>query len=70
MGVKATNEDGEVINADEAALAFAYGATGYQGALTDRSIIYTSHVNAEDRSHDIYECEQRFSPGAQLCLIL
>lgn len=45
MGVEAANKEGEVINADEAALAFAYGATGYQGALTERSIIYTSNIN-------------------------
>ncbi|WP_235297030.1 TAT-variant-translocated molybdopterin oxidoreductase [Portibacter marinus] len=49
MGVKSEDEKtGEMINADEAALvAFNYGVVrqGYQGALTDRSIIYNSHVD-------------------------
>ena len=49
MGVQAKDaETGEMINADEAALVFFnYGAVkqGYQGALTDRSIIYNSHVD-------------------------
>ena len=48
MGVTATDKKtGETINADEAALVFAsYGVVdqGYQGALTDRSIIYNSNV--------------------------
>ena len=39
IGVKAANKEGEIINADEAALAYAYGATGYQGSLTERSVI-------------------------------
>lgn len=49
MGVTAEDKKtGEMINADEAALVFFnYGLVdqGYQGALTDRSIIYNSHVN-------------------------
>lgn len=49
MGVTATDsKTGEEINADEAALvAFNYGVVrqGYQGSLTDRSIIYNSHVD-------------------------
>jgi molybdopterin-containing oxidoreductase family iron-sulfur binding subunit len=43
-GVKGTEtETGETINADEAALGMAYGLSGYQGALTDRSVIYTAN---------------------------
>ncbi len=48
MGVTAEDKaTGETINADEAALVFFnYGAVkqGYQGALTDRSIIYNTNV--------------------------
>jgi molybdopterin-containing oxidoreductase family iron-sulfur binding subunit len=48
MGVKGTdNETKKQINADEAALVFFdyfTGVKGFQGALTDRSIIYTSNV--------------------------
>ena len=48
IGVKGVDsKTGEVINADEAALVyFDYftGATGFQGALTERSVIYTSNV--------------------------
>jgi len=43
IGVKAANSDGEVINADEATLgqtAYGVGMTGYQGSLTERSVIY------------------------------
>jgi len=47
IGVKATNNDGEVINADEATLgqtAYGVGLTGYQGSLTERSVIYPTTV--------------------------
>ncbi len=47
IGVKATNNDGERINADEATLgqtAYGVGLTGYQGSLTERSIIYPTTV--------------------------
>ncbi len=45
IGVKADNNAGETINADEATLgqtAYGVGITGYQGSLTERSIIYPS----------------------------
>jgi len=48
IGVKAKNNDGEVINADEATLgqtAYGVGLTGYQGSLTERSVIYNSTLN-------------------------
>lgn len=48
MGVEAEEKStGEVINADEAALVFFdyfSGVKGFQGALTDRSIIYNTTV--------------------------
>ncbi len=40
-----TLKDGVEINADEEALGMAYGLSGYQGALTDRSVIYHSRVD-------------------------
>ncbi|HMQ05673.1 MAG TPA: 4Fe-4S dicluster domain-containing protein [Saprospiraceae bacterium] len=49
FGVQAEDKKtGEKINADEAATVYAtYGIArqGYQGFLTDRSIIYNSHIN-------------------------
>jgi molybdopterin-containing oxidoreductase family iron-sulfur binding subunit len=59
-GVEAVEtETGNIINADEAATVFFdyfTGVKGFQGALTDRSIIYTSNVsdldkNIEDLKH-------------------
>ena len=50
IGVKADNENGERINADESALAFAYGATGYQGSLTNRSVLYQTNLKDLDKS--------------------
>ena len=48
IGVKGIDkESGKEINADEAALVFFdyfTGVKGFQGALTDRSVIYTSNV--------------------------
>lgn len=48
IGVKGVDKKtNEVINADEAALVFFdyfTGVTGYQGALTDRSVVYTSSI--------------------------
>ena len=41
IGVTA-EKNGEIINADEADLAKAYGATGYQGSLVNRSVMFTS----------------------------
>ena len=49
FGVKA-EKNGEVINADEADLAKAYGATGYQGSLVNRSVMFTSTLKALDES--------------------
>ena len=48
LGVTAKNEAGETINADEAALVdFTYGVVdqGYQGSLTNRSVIYHTNIN-------------------------
>jgi Fe-S-cluster-containing dehydrogenase component len=49
IGVKAIEKDtNKEINADEAALVFFdyfTGVKGFQGALTDRSVIYTSNAN-------------------------
>lgn len=67
FGVKAEDKaTGEIINADEAALVFFnYGAVrqGYQGALTDRSIIYNSHVdelkeNLEELHHKRHHAQE------------
>lgn len=60
MGVTGTDKKtGETINADEAALVFAsYGLVdqGYQGALTDRSIIYNSNVkNLSENLEHLHE---------------
>ncbi len=48
MGVKAAEKDtGDIINADEAATVFFdyfTGVKGFQGSLTDRSIIYNSTI--------------------------
>lgn len=48
IGVRGIDKDsGKEINADEAALVFFdyfTGAKGFQGALTERSVIYTSNV--------------------------
>ncbi len=51
MGVKGLDSDGKTINVDEAAtvddniLARALGVTGFQGALTDRSVIRQGNLN-------------------------
>ena len=59
-GVEAVEtETGNIINADEAATVFFdyfTGVKGFQGALTDRSVIYTSNVtdlkeNIDDLQH-------------------
>jgi Fe-S-cluster-containing dehydrogenase component len=51
-------ETGKKINADEAATVFFdyfTGAKGFQGAITDRSIIYTSNVsNLKDKLEDVH----------------
>jgi len=44
-GVTTEDKDGKTINADEETLGMAYGQGGYQGALTDRSVIYNTNVN-------------------------
>lgn len=54
IGVKGIDTaTGKEINADEAALVFFdyfTGAKGFQGALTDRSVVYTTHVNELQKS--------------------
>ena len=54
MGVTAPNKEGETINADETTLAPGYGNifSGFQGSLTDRSIIRHSHVDDLEQSVD------------------
>ncbi|NNF20358.1 MAG: TAT-variant-translocated molybdopterin oxidoreductase [Saprospiraceae bacterium] len=62
IGVKAENKKGEIINADEAALAFAYGATGYQGSLTERSVMYHSNLKDLDNSvEDLHKDRENFA---------
>ena len=67
-----TLKEGEEINADEEALGMAYGLSGYQGALTDRSVIYHSRVddlkeNLENlnkkREHAQYLNDQQYYKG-------
>ena len=63
MGVTAENKDGEIINADEAALAPGYGNvfTGFQGALTERSIIrHTNVSNLTDAVEDLHHEREHF----------
>ena len=43
FGVTGPDADGSIINVDEKAVATL--GTGYQGAITDRSIFYHSHIN-------------------------
>ena len=53
MGVTAPdNQTGEIINADETALAPGYGniAKGFQGALVERSIIRKAHIDHLDEA--------------------
>ncbi len=61
MGVKAKeNGTGNVINADEAATVFFdyfTGVKGFQGSLTDRSIIYTSNV--KDLQENVEELHRK-----------
>lgn len=55
MGVTAPDgETGEIINADETALAPGYGniAKGFQGALVERSIIRKAHIDHLDEAID------------------
>ncbi len=59
MGLKAKEKStGEVINADEAALVFFdyfTGVKGFQGALTDRSVIYSTTVaNLKDSIDELH----------------
>lgn len=49
FGVTA-EKNGKVINADEADLAKAYGATGYQGSLVNRSVMFTSTLSELDQT--------------------
>jgi len=60
LGVTAQNEAGETINADEAALVdFTYGVVdqGFQGSLTERSVIYTTNI--KDLSENIEMIEEK-----------
>ncbi len=57
MGVTAPNADGDTINADETTLAPGYGNifAGFQGSLTERSIIRHTHVdNLEQAVEDLH----------------
>ena len=75
-GVTGVDEStGNVINADEAALVFFdyfTGVDGYQGALTDRSVMYTSNIKdlkenvshlQEKRAHAQHLNEQQIYNG-------
>jgi len=53
FGVTGKNDKGETINADEEALGMAYGASGYQGALVDRSVVYTTNIKDLDETMDM-----------------
>ena len=60
IGVKAENKKGERINADEATLgqtAYGVGITGYQGSLTERSVIYPTTL--KDLSGSIARLHER-----------
>ena len=63
-GVTAPNEEGETINADEEALGYAYGLSGYQGALTDRSVIY--NTNVKDLKDSIAHLKEKRSEAEHL----
>jgi len=57
-GVKGTDSaTGETVNADEETLGMAYGLSGYQGALTDRSVIYTA--NAKDLKSELEHLDEK-----------
>lgn len=45
IGLKADDKNGKEINADEASLGYGYGKAGYQGSLTERSVIFTTHID-------------------------
>lgn len=57
FGVTA-EKDGQIINADEADLGKAYGATGYQGSLTERSVMFTTTLKELDKSLE-HKAERR-----------
>lgn len=50
-------KNGEEVNVDEEALGMAYGMSGYQGALTNRSIVY--HSTIEDLPENIKMLKER-----------
>ncbi|MCB9328711.1 MAG: 4Fe-4S dicluster domain-containing protein [Lewinellaceae bacterium] len=56
-GVKALDNDGNMVNADEQALGMAYGQAGYQGALTDRSVVYTT--NLKDLGEEVEKVQEK-----------
>ncbi len=60
-GVTATKEDGTEFNADEQALAYAYGGSGYQGALTDRSVVYNTNLKDLPESLKVMNDKREFA---------
>ncbi len=57
-GLKGTEKStGERINADEAILGMAYGKAGYQGSITERSVMYTT--NLKDLDSNIAELKEK-----------
>lgn len=64
MGVTAPNKKtGEIFNADEAALAPGWGnvVTGFQGSLTERSVIRRTHIDhLEEAVEDLHHEREHF----------
>jgi len=57
-GLKGTEKGtGNRINADEAILGMAYGKAGYQGSLTERSVMYTT--NLKDLDADVAKLKEK-----------
>ena len=60
IGVQAKNNDGEVINADEATLgqtAYGVGISGYQGSLTERSVLF--HSTLKDLPENVKDMQKK-----------
>ena len=67
IGVTAENNAGETINADEATLgqtAYGVGIMGYQGSLTERSVIYNSNI--KDLGENIKELKHKRAEAQHL----
>jgi molybdopterin-containing oxidoreductase family iron-sulfur binding subunit len=67
IGVTAENNNGETINADEATLgqtAYGVGIMGYQGSLTERSVIYNS--NLKDLGENIEHLKEKRAEAQHL----